>query len=45
MDKFQSISFSDLKKSKKLLKWEPLVSLEKGLENSYFWYKKNFNLY
>ena len=45
MDKFQSISFSDLKKSKKLLKWEPLISLEKGLENSYFWYKKNFNLY
>jgi nucleoside-diphosphate-sugar epimerase len=45
MDKFQSISFSDLKKSEKLLKWKPSISLEKGLENSYFWYKKNFNLY
>jgi nucleoside-diphosphate-sugar epimerase len=45
MDKFQTRSFSDLKKSEKLLKWKPSTSLEKGLENSYLWYKKNSNLY
>ena len=45
MDKFETISFSDLKKSEKLLKWKPSTSLEKGLEKSYFWYKKNSNLY
>ena len=45
MDKFETISFSDLKKSEKLLKWKPSTSLEKGLQKSYLWYKKNSDLY
>ena len=45
MDKFQTSYFSDLKKSEKLLKWKPSISLEKGLENSFSWYKKNLDFY
>ena len=45
MDKFQTSYFSDLRKSEKLLKWKPSISLEKGLEKSFSWYKKNLDFY
>ena len=44
-DKFQKTSYADLKKAEKLLDWKPSTSLEKGLQKSYSWYKKNLDMY
>lgn len=32
----------DIRKAKKILGWEPMVSLEEGLQKTIIWFKKNF---
>ncbi len=45
LDKFQKAVYADLDKTEKLLMWKPTTTLEKGLEKSFMWYKKNIRLY
>ncbi len=36
---------ADISHTKKLLKWQPLYSLDKGLKKNYSWFQKNLDLY
>ena len=37
--------YASITKAKKILKWSPKNSVEKGLEKTFSWYKKNISLY
>ncbi len=37
-------TWADISKAKKLLEWEPKVSLEEGIEKTIKWYFENRNL-
>jgi nucleoside-diphosphate-sugar epimerase len=36
---------ADISKTKKILKWKPKYSLNKGIQKTYSWFKKNLSFY